>query len=198
MLTRIALLLAASSAPAFAQATSVDLAPPPIRTDYVPVAIDTSLGRIVVALDRLHAPLTTENFLRYVDSHKFDGESFYRAMPYGDGGLIQGGITSDARKLNPPVAFESSEKTGIQNKAGSIAMAALAPGKAQADFFIETIDIPAFDGSNGFAAFGQVIEGMDVVKAILAAPVSPTKGEGPMKGQMLDPPVKILKVERVK
>jgi peptidyl-prolyl cis-trans isomerase A (cyclophilin A) len=198
MLTRIALILAAFSAPAFAQATSVDLAAPPIHTDYVPVAIETSLGRIVVALDRLHAPLTTENFLRYVDAHKFDGESFYRAMPYGDGGLIQGGITSDARKLNPPVAFESSAKTGIQNKRGSIAMAAFEPGKAQADFFIETTDIPAFDGPNGFAAFGQVIEGMDVVKAILAAPVSPTKGEGPMKGQMLDPAVKILKVERAK
>jgi peptidyl-prolyl cis-trans isomerase A (cyclophilin A) len=198
MLTRIALILAAFSAPAFAQATSVDLLRPPIHSDYVPVAIETSLGRIVVALDRLHAPLTTENFLRYVDSRKFDGESFYRAMPYGAGGLVQGGITSDARKLNPPVPYESSEKTGIQNKAGAIAMAAFAPGKAQADFFIETIDIPAFDGPNGFAAFGQVIEGMDVVKAILAAPVSPIKGEGPMKGQMLDPPVKILKVERVK
>src|SRR6476659_6536147 len=112
-------------------------------------------------------------------------------MPYGDGGLIQGGITSDARKLNPPVAFESSTKTGILNKAGAIAMADLAPGKAQADFFIETVDFPSFDASNGFAAFGQVIEGMDVVKAILAAPVSPTKGEGAMKGQMLDPVVKI-------
>jgi len=198
MLTRIALILAAFSAPAFSQATSVDLAGPPVHTDYVPVAIETSLGRIVVALDRLHAPLTTENFLRYVDAHKFDGESFYRAMPYDKGGLIQGGITSDARKLNPPVPYESSEKTGIQNKAGSIAMAAFEPGKAQADFFIETTDIPAFDGPSGFAAFGQVIEGMDVVKAILAAPVSPTKGEGPMKGQMLDPPVKILRVERVK
>jgi len=198
MLTRIALILAAFSAPSFAQATSVDLAGPPVHTDYVPVAIETSLGRIVVALDRLHAPLTTENFLRYVDSRKFDGESFYRAMPYDKGGLIQGGITSDARKLNPPVPYESSEKTGIRNKAGSIAMAAFEPGKAQADFFIETTDIPAFDGPSGFAAFGQVIEGMDVVKAVLAAPVSPTKGEGPMKGQMLDPPVKILRVERVK
>jgi peptidyl-prolyl cis-trans isomerase A (cyclophilin A) len=119
-------------------------------------------------------------------------------MPYGDGGLIQGGITSDARKLNPPVAFEGSDTTGIKNVAGSIAMAALAPGKAQSEFFIETTDIPGFDGPNGFAAFGHVIEGMDVVKAILAAPVSPTKGEGAMKGQMLDPPVKILKMERVK
>jgi peptidyl-prolyl cis-trans isomerase A (cyclophilin A) len=191
MLTRIALTLAALSAPALAQA-------PVPQPGLVPVAIETSLGRIVVALDEAHAPQTTANFLAYADAHKFDGESFYRAMPYGDGGLIQGGITSDARKLNPPVAFESSVQTGIKNVAGSIAMAALAPGKAQADFFIETTDIPAFDGPNGFAAFGHVVEGMNVVKAILAAPVSPTKGEGPMKGQMLDPQIKILKVERVK
>lgn len=163
----------------------------------MPVEIDTSLGKIVVALDQAHAPLTTANFLRYVDAHKFDGESFYRAMPYGSGGLIQGGIR-DSRKLNPPVAFESSGQTGIHNTTGAIAMAALAPGQAQSDFFIETTDIPAFDGPSGFAAFGHVIEGMDVVKAILAAPVSPTKGEGPMKGQMLDPPVKIVTMERVK
>jgi peptidyl-prolyl cis-trans isomerase A (cyclophilin A) len=190
MLTRIALLAAALSAPALTQA-------PAPAAGLVPVAIETSLGRIVVALDTAHAPLTSANFLAYVDAGKFDGETFYRAMPYGDGGLVQGGITSDASKLNPPVAYEGSDTTGIRNVAGSIAMAALAPGKAQADFFIETTDIPAFDGPNGFAAFGRVVEGMDVVKAILAAPVSPTKGEGPMKGQMLEPPVKILKAERV-
>jgi peptidyl-prolyl cis-trans isomerase A (cyclophilin A) len=191
MFSRIALAFAVLSAPALAQA-------PAPQAGLVPVAIETSLGRIVVALDAEHAPLTTANFLKYADLHKFDGETFYRAMPYGSGGLIQGGITSDARKLDPPVAFESSAQTGIKNVAGSIAMAALAPGTAQADFFIETTDIPGFDGPSGFAAFGHVVEGMDVVKAILAAPVSPTKGEGPMKGQMLDPPVKIIKVERVK
>jgi peptidyl-prolyl cis-trans isomerase A (cyclophilin A) len=190
MLTRFAIALAALSAPVSAQA-------PAPQAGLVPVAIETSLGPTVVPLDQPHAPLTTANFLAYVDSHKFDGESFYRAMPYGEGGLIQGGIRSDARKLNPPVAFESADRTGIHNSAGAIAMAAPAPGKAQADFFIETTDIPAFDGPDGFAAFGHVIEGMDVAKAILAAPVSPTKGEGPMKGQMLDPPVRILKMERV-
>jgi peptidyl-prolyl cis-trans isomerase A (cyclophilin A) len=199
MLTRFAILVAAFSIPALAQTTPADLTGPPVAaSDVVPVAIDTSAGRIVVALDRLHAPLTTNNFLAYVDAKKFDGESFYRAMPYGDGGLIQGGITTDGRKLNRPVAFESSDKTGIHNKAGAIAMAALAPGKAQADFFIETVDIPAFDGPNGFAAFGQVVEGMDVVKKILASPVSATKGDGAMKGQMLDPVVRILKVRRLK
>jgi peptidyl-prolyl cis-trans isomerase A (cyclophilin A) len=190
MLNRIALLAAAFAAPVFAQA-------PATTVDLVPIEIDTSLGKIVVALDQKHAPLTTANFLRYVDAHKFDGQSFYRAMPYGDGGLVQGGIR-DARKLNPPVAFESSDQTGVHNTTGAIAMAANAPGDAQSDFFIETTDIPAFDGANGFAAFGHVTEGMDVVKKILAAPVSPTQGEGVMKGQMLDPPVKILKMVRVK
>ncbi len=190
MLTRIALLAAALSATASAQA-------PAPAANLVPVAIETSLGRIVVALDAARAPLTTANFLAYVDAHKFDGETFYRAMPYGDGGLVQGGITSDSRKLAPPVPFESSDQTGIRNSAGAIAMAALAPGKAQSDFFIETRDIPAFDGPNGFAAFGHVVEGIEVVKAILASPVSQTKGDGPMKGQMLDPPVTILKAERL-
>ena len=79
MLIRIALLAAALSTSALAQAPAAD-------PGLVPIAIETSVGRIVVALDKAHAPLTTANFLAYVDAHKFDGESFYRAMPYGDGG----------------------------------------------------------------------------------------------------------------
>lgn len=177
--------------------TPGDLSPPVATTDFVPIAIDTSLGRIIIALDRTHAPKTTANFLAYIDTHKFDGETFYRAMPYGSGGLIQGGIRSDARKLNKPVAFESTDATGISNTAGTIAMAANSPGTAQSEFFIMTADIKAFDGPNGFAAFGHVVEGMDVVKKILASSVSPTMGEGAMKGQMLDPPIKIVTVKRV-
>jgi peptidyl-prolyl cis-trans isomerase A (cyclophilin A) len=192
-------LLAACSAPLLAQVTPADIQGAPVdATDFVPVAIDTSRGRIVIALDRLHAPLTTANFLTYVDTHKYDGEKIYRAMPYGDGGLIQGGISSDARKLNKPVAFESTDRTGISNTAGTIAMAAPAPGQAQAAFFIMTTDIEGFNGPDGYAAFGHVVEGMDVVKAILGAPVSATKGEGALKGQMLDPPVTIVKVARLK
>ena len=167
----------------------------------MPVAIDTSLGRIVIALDRAHAPVTTENFLRYVDAHRFDGEVFYRAMKVGDkGGLIQGGVRSDSRKLYPPIAHEPTNQTGLKNLAGALSMANAGPGTARADFFILTSDIPSFDATAaepGFAAFGHVTEGMDVVKAILAAPVSPTAGEGPMKGQMLEPTVKIVKVTRV-
>jgi peptidyl-prolyl cis-trans isomerase A (cyclophilin A) len=160
----------------------------------------------VVALDRLHAPVTTANFLHYVDTHRFDGESFYRAMhmPGGDGGLIQAGISSDARKLYPPIAHEATSQTGLKNVAGAISMANAGPGTARSDFFILLSDMPGLDANgpggdaNGFAAFGRVIEGMDVVKKIFEAPVSATKGEGVMKGQMLDPPVKILKAVRLK
>lgn len=192
----LAALAALLATPAFAQSASAP------NEDLVPVAIDTSAGRIVVALDQAHAPVTTANFLKYVDAHRFDGESFYRAMKIGDaGGLIQGGIRSDARKLYAPIAHEPTAQTGIKNVAGTIAMANAGPGTARADFFIMTTDIPSFDSTAdqpGFAAFGHVVEGMEVVKAILASPVSPTKGDGPMKGQILDPPIKIIKVALVK
>jgi peptidyl-prolyl cis-trans isomerase A (cyclophilin A) len=199
MLTRVALLLSLTlAAPARAQPAP---APSP-QDDLVPVAIDTSLGRIVVALDRGHAPATTANFLRYVDARRFDGEVFYRAMKVGEnGGLIQGGIRSSSSKLYPPIAHEPTSQTGLKNVAGAISMANAGPGTARADFFILASDIPSFDATAtdpGFAAFGHVTEGMDVVKAILAAPVSLTAGEGPMKGQMLDPTVKIVRVTRVK
>ena len=201
-----AALFVALSAPLFAQApapaTPGDLTTAP-AADLVPVAIDTSLGRIVVALDRLHAPITTANFLKYVDTHRLDGEAFYRAMKFtgSNEGLIQGGIQSDARKLYPPIAHEPTSRTGLKNVAGAISMANAGPGSARSDFFIMTADAPSFDesgGNPGFAAFGRVVEGMDVVKKIFEAPVSATKGDGVMKGQMLDPPVRIIKAERVR
>jgi peptidyl-prolyl cis-trans isomerase A (cyclophilin A) len=201
-----AALLAATSVPLFAQAApeSAPQSAPAPQAELVPVAIETSAGRIVIALDKTHAPITTANFLHYVDTHRFDGESFYRAMHVGDGGLIQGGVRSDSRKLYPPIAHEPTSETGLHNVAGAIAMANAGPGTARADFFILLSDMPGLDtggpggDANGFAAFGHVVEGMDVVKKIWASPVSETKGEGPMKGQMLDPAIKILKAERVK
>jgi peptidyl-prolyl cis-trans isomerase A (cyclophilin A) len=198
--------IAALAAPAFAQSS----APPASATatapkeDLVPVAIDTSVGRIVVALDRAHAPITTANFLHYVDTHRFDGQSFYRAMHQEGGGLIQAGITSDSRKLFPAIAHEPTSQTGLHNVAGAISMANGGPGTARSDFFILLADMPGLDAggpggdANGFAAFGHVTEGMDIVKKIYESPVPPTKGSGAMKGQMLDPPVKILHAERVK
>ena len=213
MLIRIAMLAGiALAAPAPAQVTapaaSASIAPAP-KEDLVPVAIDTSLGRIVIALDRGRAPVTAANFLHYVDSQRLDGETFYRAMHVpdgkgGDGVLIQGGVTSDARKLFPPIADEPSSKTGLHNVAGAVSMARGAPGSARADFFILLSDQPGFDAggtgadADGYAPFGHVTEGMDVVRKIFAAPVSATKGVGAMKGQMLDPAIKIVKAQRLK
>ena len=193
MKTRIALALSTLAAqPLSAQSTS----PAPAPAETVEVALDTDKGRIVLALDRGRAPATTANFLKYIETGRLTGESFYRAMKYGDGGLIQGGVTSNARKLLPPIEHEPVSETGIKHSAGTISMANGGPGTARSDFFILTTDVPAFDAS--FAAFGKVIEGMDVVKEILAAPVSSTKGEGPMKGQMLEPAVKIVKAQRAR
>jgi peptidyl-prolyl cis-trans isomerase A (cyclophilin A) len=198
-------LVAAFSAPALAQVSPAVVAQATAPTEnLVPVAIDTSLGRIVVALDRGRAPITTNNFLHYVDTHRFDGENFYRAMHAYGGGLIQAGVRSDVRKLYPPIADEPTSRTGLHNVAGAISMARGAPGSATSDFFIMVSDMTGLDAGNdpadpdGFAVFGHVIEGMDVVKKIFDAPVSATAGEGVMKGQMLDPPVKIIKAERVK
>jgi peptidyl-prolyl cis-trans isomerase A (cyclophilin A) len=194
----LAACLAALAAPAAAQAPMGILAPAP-RDELVRVALDTDKGRIVLALDRGRAPVTTANFLGYVDKHWFDGQSFYRAFKYGDGGIIQGGVSDGAKQL-PPIAHEPTSQTGIANKAWTIAMANAGAGTARSDFFIMTTDIAAFDAKGadiGFAAFGHVVAGQEVVKAILAAPVSPDKGEGSMKGQMLEPAVRIVKAERI-
>jgi len=203
-----ALMLAALSAPAVTQTATPAAEAPAPKDDLVPVAIDTNLGRIVVALDRGRAPITTANFLRYVDTHRFDGQNFYRAMHMadgkgGDGGLIQGGITTDARKLFPPIAHEPTTQTGLHNVAGAISMANAGAGTAKADFFILLSDMPGLDANGpggdatGFAAFGHVTEGMDVVKKIFDSPVSPTLGAGAMKGQMLDPKIRIIKAARL-
>ena len=201
MFVRFALLLSIFTVPAFAQADPQPmriLAPAP-KDDLVRVALDTDKGRIVLALDKGRAPNTTANFLAYVDKGWFDGEGFYRAFKYGGGGVVQGGVRSGGKQL-PPIEVEPTSRTGLKNRAWTIAMANAGPGTTRSDFFIMTTDIPAFDATAtemGFAAFGRVVEGQEVVKAILASPTSPTLGEGAMKGQMLEPVVRITKAERV-
>lgn len=196
MVTRFALALSLfAAAPNYAQAPPTPPAEVP-QDDLVKVVLDTERGRIVLALDRARAPATTANFLKYVEAKRFDGIGFYRAMPWGSGsGLIQAGITRDARLLYPPVQHESTSATGLKHEAGAIAMANVGPGTARSDFFILAGPIPALD--KDFAVFGRVVEGLDVVKAILSSPVSPTRGEGSMKGQMLEPPVTIRTARRI-
>ncbi|WP_029909747.1 peptidylprolyl isomerase [Caulobacter sp. UNC358MFTsu5.1] len=170
------------------------------------VAIQTDHGTIVVELEDRKAPITSANFLRYVDAHKYDGGTFYRASKtkgVKGAGSIQGGPPDRVRRF-APIAHESTRLTGIKHRAGTISMARNAPGTATCDFFICATPQPYLDaqpggkGDNeGFAAFGGVVQGLDVVKKILAL-----KADGPalypaMKGQMLNPPVKILSMKRV-
>ncbi len=171
----------------------------------VPVRIETSAGPIILALETERAPVTAGNFLRYVDGKKLDGAAFYRAVKVGTGyGLVQGGTRNDPKRTLPPIAHEPTSQTGLSHVDGAISMARAAPGTANGDFFITIGDLksmdanPAAPGDNqGFAVFGRVTEGMDVVRRILEAPTSPTAGEGAMKGQMLAPEVKILTARRV-
>jgi len=168
----------------------------------VPVVLNTSLGPITVALEVERAPLTAGNFLRYVDEKRLDDTVFYRAFKYDDenfGGFIQGGTQNDPRRILKPVPHEPTSQTGLSHGDGVISMAQAAPGTATGDFFVMVKDQAGFDATAdqpGYAAFGRVIGGMDVIRAIWNAPRSPSKGEGVMKGQMLEPPVKILTARR--
>jgi peptidyl-prolyl cis-trans isomerase A (cyclophilin A) len=166
----------------------------------------TSEGPITLALEKERAPLTTANFLRYVDQKRLDGVTFYRAMKLGaEAGLIQGGPQGDPKRILKPVPHEPTTTTGLSHVDGTISLARFAPGTATADFFITVGPVLSLDANPaaagdvaGFAAFGHVVEGMDVVKRILAAPTSATAGVGVMKGQMIAAPVKVLTVRRVK
>lgn len=184
-------------------------APPPLP-DTVRVAINTEMGTIEVDLDHKHAPVTVRNFVTYAEQRRFDGVTFYRAMRLAWGqqpnGLIQAGTQGDARRNRPGIAHEPTSQTGILHKAGAISMARWAPGTAAGDFSILLSDMPGLDADPastnpelkaGFAAFGMVSSGMDVVRRIFDAPISPTAGQGVMRGQMIARPVRVLTVRRV-
>lgn len=204
---------AALAATALAFATPVlaqPAAPQPARPDTVNVAINTDLGTITLALDAGKAPVTTANFLRYVDQRRFDGTVFYRVMRLDWGtppnGLIQGGTQANPKRILKPIKHEPTNETGILHKAGAISMARYAPGTATGDFSILLSDLSGLDANPtatdpdsiaGFAAFGHVVGGMEVVRKIYDAPLSPTAGVGVMKGQMIAKPVKILTARRV-
>lgn len=179
-------------------ASAQDPAPGAVR-----VAIETSAGTILAETDP-RAPVTSANFLRYVDEGRFDGTTFYRGMVLSPAaGLIQGGTSGAADKVLPPIAHEPTSETGLSHTDGALSMARFDPGTATGDFFIIVGDVSSLDagksapGDPGFAVFGRVIEGMEVVRRILAAPKSPTEGEGFMRGQMLDPRIHIVSARRV-
>jgi peptidyl-prolyl cis-trans isomerase A (cyclophilin A) len=183
--------------------------PAPVPRTYatVRVVLTTSLGPITVALEKERAPITAGNFLRYVDQKRFDGINFFRrsqAPGEPTKGFVQAG-TTDPKRVLPPIAHEPTTKTGLTHSDGALSAPRFAPGTARGDFTIIVGGAPWMDadpkapGDNlGFAVFGRVVEGMDVVAKILAAPTSTTKGDGVFKGEILEPPVRILSARRAK
>lgn len=172
------------------------------------VDLQTSQGTIVLQLDAKRAPVTTANFLRYVDSRKLDGATFFRAARTRGPtthGFIQGGIRRPYAFQLPPIAHEPTTRTGLRHIDGTISMARTAPGTARSNFFITVGAHPSMDaqpgkpGDNaGFAAFGRVVGGMDVVRRILGMPTAANAGRGAMKGQMVAQPVRIVAARRTR
>ncbi|MGE4322250.1 MAG: peptidylprolyl isomerase [Sphingobium sp.] len=169
---------------------------------YVRVAVRTTAGTITVALDMRRAPRTSTNFLAYVDDGRFDGVTFYRAArrkAEATQGLIQGGIDSDLRRALPPIPHEPTSRTGILHRDATVSMARPnRPDSAMGNFFITIGAMPTMDARGehiGYAAFGHVVGGMDVVRRILAAPTC--CGTGPMRGQMIVKPITILQARRL-
>ena len=136
------------------------------------VMLETSLGRIKIALDRNKAPLSVDNFLQYVRAGHYDGTLFHRVIP---GFMAQGGgFDADMKQkpTRPPIHNEANN--GLHNRRGTVAMARTNdPDSATSQFFINVKDNPALDygpRNPGYAVFGEVVEGMDVADKIVAVP----------------------------
>ena len=181
----------------------VPAAPVP-KPAVVHVQIDTGLGPIVLEIEKQRAPITAANFLRYVDQKRLAGTTFYRSVKVQPGyGLVQFGTSGDPKKTLPKIAHEPTSKTGLSHTDGAISMARAAPGTASGDFFIVVGNIPSMDadpaatGDNlGYAVFGHVTQGMDIVRTLMDAPTKPG-GPPEMQNQMLAAPVKVIGARRV-
>lgn len=194
-----------------AAAPQVSDAPEPdVNYETVAVVLETEMGPITISLEIERAPITAGNFLRYVEEGRFDGTAFYRAMSLNrepkPNGLLQGGTQFDPKRILPGIPHEPTTQTGLSHTNGALSMAMGEPGTANGDFSIMLQDQIGLDARpeadeaiwrNGYAVFGYVTEGMEVVAAIHGSGNDPTKGQGAMKGQMLSKPVKILKARKV-
>jgi peptidyl-prolyl cis-trans isomerase A (cyclophilin A) len=170
----------------------------------IPVTISTDEGDIVVELDDTRAPVTTANFLRYVDAGLYENGTIYRTV-HADNqpddsvriAVIQGGVDRERREeAFEPIRMEPTGETGLRHLDGVISMARDGPHTARGEFFITVGDQPELDHGGrrnpdgwGFAAFGKVVQGMDVVRRI---------NRMPAEGQTLTPPVRILGVTRLR
>lgn len=167
------------------------------------VLVRTTLGDIAVEVDSVRAPVTSANFLRYVDAGAYRAGHFHRTVRLDNQPehavtieVVQGGIAGRDKARFAPIALERTNVTGITHRDGTISMARGGPNSATSDFFLCIGDQPSLDfggarnaDGQGFAAFGQVVAGMAVVRAIQARP---------SEGQRLTPPVEIVEVVRLK
>ena len=172
------------------------------RETIIPISMETELGPIQLELYPDRAPITVSNFLRYVDENRYEDFHFYRVVhmenqPDNDVKIevIQGGLGFDKHPMElPTIVHETTDKTGIRHLNGTLSMARMEPGTASSEIFICINDQPELDYSGkrnpdgqGFAAFGKVISGMDVIRKIQLLPET---------NQILDKVVKVNSIQR--
>jgi peptidyl-prolyl cis-trans isomerase A (cyclophilin A) len=168
------------------------------------VLLETTAGDVELEVDLDRAPVTARNFLRYVEAGRYDGGRFHRTVRADNQpenririAVVQAGVAPDEGSRDfPPIPLERTGKTGLRHRDGAVSMARAGPDTATSDFFVCVGDQPALDeggkrnpDGQGFAAFGRVVQGMDVVRRIHAA-----KAEG----QTLTPPVRIVRARVVR
>src|SRR5262245_11896595 len=174
------------------------------QTNPVRVLVQTELGDIVLEVDTVHAPATSANFLKYLDAGHYNGGIFHRTVKMDNQPdspvkieVIQAGVNPDRSKEGfPPIPIERTSVTGLRHKDGVISMARGQPDSATSGWFVCINDQPSLDfgglrnpDGQGFAAFGRVVSGMDVVRKIQGAPNT--------DAQRLTPPIKIVKAARI-
>lgn len=186
----------------------------------VRVVFETALGDVEIAVYPSRAPISAVNFLAYVDGEHYDGATLYRAARKsapGSIGIVQGGLLATAMSGEsayldratppfPPIDHETTQTTGIPNERGTLALARMEPGTASSEFFFNLSDNPELDtdagtpGRDGFgyATFGRVIRGMDVLDALLDLPADRETTIEQVRGQVLRDPVTIRRAYRVR
>jgi peptidyl-prolyl cis-trans isomerase A (cyclophilin A) len=194
----------ATSLAAAALAAAVAIARPAAQSP-VRVLVKTERGDIVLEVDVARAPKTAANFLRYVDAGHYDGGTFHRTVKMDNQPdspvkieVVQAGVNADrTRDGFPPIPLERTSGTGLRHTDGAISMARGQPDSATSGWFICINDQPSLDfggarnpDGQGFAAFGRVLQGMDVVRAIQRAPNT--------DAQRLTPPIRILTAARIR
>ena len=177
--------------------------PPARQSGGVRVLLETALGEIELLVDVVRAPVTARNFLRYVEDGRYDGGRFHRTVTPENQpdkkvkiDVVQAGVPPDRESLDrPPIPLERTRDTGLAHLDGTVSMARDTPDSATSDFFIcvgDQFDLDFGGARNpdgqGFAAFGRVTRGMDVVHRIWRSP---------SKGQALEPPVAIIRARRL-